>query len=218
MPQVINERFVYNEASQLIAELGTTNRDYIWLDELPVAVVDNSDTGSTINYVFADGLGTPRAIQDANGATIWSWQAGNNSFGELPVGYSGGYVYNLRFPGQYYDAESGLFYNINRYLDPIIGRYTQVDPIGYQGGQASLYAYVNGNPLNYVDSLGLKNLLIGGNAGLIAVGGGTVGAGLYVSWGSSEGFDFGFYGSVGGGIGVNLGFGAQAAYGPARVS
>lgn len=159
-PQAISERFVYNEQSQLVAELGNTNRDYIWLDELPVGVVDNTDSNSTLNYVLADGLGTPRAIQDASGSSIWRWQIGLNSFGELPAISSSGYVYNLRFPGQYFDSETGLHYNVHRDYDPATGRYRQVDPIGHGGGQWSLYAYASSNPISYVDPTGLATTII----------------------------------------------------------
>ena len=59
-------------------------------------------------------------------------------------------------PGQYYDVETGLFYNIYRdCYDPATGRYCQSDPVGLYGGSFSTYTYVNSNPQSYVDPLGL---------------------------------------------------------------
>ncbi|WP_177229299.1 RHS repeat protein [Dyella sp. OK004] len=153
-PQAISQRFAYDENSQLIGEYGTTNRDYIWLGTLPIAVVDINSTTSTVNYIHADEFGTPRAITDSTGASLWQWSYQGNPFGEQQPTSSGGYVFNLRLPGQYYDAESKLANWGFRSYDAATGRSPQSDPTGLGGG-LSTYAYVANTPLTGIDPLGL---------------------------------------------------------------
>lgn len=153
-PKSVSQRFIYDENNQIAGEYGTASRSYIWLDNLPVALVDTSAGVGSVDYVHADGLNTPRAIADAGGAVVWQWPFQGNPFGEQQPVSSGGYAFNLRFPGQYYDAESTLSYNVNRDYEAVTGRYIQSDPLGQTGG-VSTYAYVAGNPFASVDPLGL---------------------------------------------------------------
>jgi RHS repeat-associated protein len=64
------------------------------------------------------------------------------------------FAYNLRFPGQYYDQETGKHYNYYRDFDPGLGRYLESDPIGLRSGN-NTYAYADQNPLELIDRWGL---------------------------------------------------------------
>ena len=155
-PTAITQRYAYDEQSHLIGEYTSANhRDTIWLGDIPVATADTAGTTSTIDYVTADQLGTPRAVSDATGTTIWSWPYVGNPFGEQQP-TSNGYVLNLRFPGQYNDAESGINYNMYRNFDQATGRYLQSDPIGLDGG-INTFVYVGNEPLDQIDLSGLAS-------------------------------------------------------------
>ncbi len=154
-PVASTERFNYDEAGRLTGEYGSNTRDYVWLGGMPIATVDTAGSASTVSYVVADHLGTPRAVTDGSGNALWTWAFVGNPFGELAPTSSNGYTLNLRYPGQYFDAESGLVHNGHRDYNVATGRYIQSDPSGLNGG-ISTYAYTGSNPLQYVDSLGLQ--------------------------------------------------------------
>lgn len=180
-------QYDYDEAQHLVGEHGAYTRDYVWMDDVPVAVVDvgvsssspaptcfscipynggpiggigsgggSSNSGATtaINYVYADGLGTPRAVANSAGTVIWQWAYQGDPWGEMAPTSTGSYALNLRFAGQYYDQETGLIYNVNRYYESPAGRYIQSDPMGLLAG-INTYNYVDGSPLNSFDLFGL---------------------------------------------------------------
>lgn len=135
----------YDLDGNLLAETladGTPLRDYIYL-EGECVVFKNYGVQAGIYYVLNDHLATPQMVLSSTGQTLW--QAAYFPYGQADVQVAT-IEFNLRFPGQYYDAETGLHYNLHRYYDPQIGRYLTPDPIGLDGG--NLFAYVEGNPVN----------------------------------------------------------------------
>jgi len=152
--------YVYDEVGQLIGEYddaGTAILEHVWFNDAPVAVLDGTDE----YYVHTDHLGTPRIITDGN-TIVWRWESGpfgEDAAQEDPDGDSTDFTYNLRFPGQYYDDETGFHYNYFRTYDPSTGRYLESDPIGLEGG-LNTYGYVGGNPLSYIDPTGESGILL----------------------------------------------------------
>ena len=113
--------------------------------------------GTEYYFYHNDHLGTPQKITAVNGTIVWD--AKYSSFGEATVEVAD-VENNLRFPGQYYDGESGLHYNWKRYYDPKAGRYLRKDPAGLMKGTNHLYIYAKNNTLIYLDAYGLKCTLI----------------------------------------------------------
>jgi RHS repeat-associated protein len=146
--------FIYDESGHVIGEYdqnGNPVQEHIYLGDRPVAVVQGgSSSGGTVDYVTADQLYTPRVITDGGQAVIWTWNS--DPFGATAP--SGSLNYNLRFMGQYFDAETGHVYNYHRDYDPGTDRYLESDPIGLNGGLAT-YLYVDANPFFNVDQTGL---------------------------------------------------------------
>ncbi|MEW5756171.1 MAG: RHS repeat-associated core domain-containing protein, partial [Pseudomonadota bacterium] len=125
----------YDLAGNLILETSgtaTTKVAYVWADAQPLAHIVRSGTTDRLSYLHTDHLNTPRLATDTTQRVIWRWNGrafGNTTAQNNPDGDTITTTINLRFPGQYYDSETGLNYNYYRYYDPNTGRYTTADPV-----------------------------------------------------------------------------------------
>ncbi|GKX53155.1 RHS repeat-associated core domain-containing protein [Budvicia aquatica] len=158
------------QGNKLIAEC--SDKDTVWRSYLyepgsfrPLALVEgNAKKKQKIKTYWYqnDHLGTPHSLTDSLGNLVYS--CSYNAYGKLQEEtqhrqeeFGIRVETNLRFQGQYWDEETGLHYNLNRYYDPALGRYLTQDPIKLGGGLNG-YQYVNGNPVNWIDPLGLFNV------------------------------------------------------------
>jgi RHS repeat-associated protein len=151
--------FVYDESGKLLGEYngsGVAIQEYVYLGDMLVATLK----GGVIRYVETDHLGTPRVVIDpVRHVAVWTWSPFGDPFGvdeadTDPDGDGQMYSLPLRFPGQYYDVETGLHYNNFRDYDTSTGRYIESDPVGLIGG-ASTYTYALASPLRFRDAMGL---------------------------------------------------------------
>ncbi|MAQ24722.1 MAG: hypothetical protein CMK83_10915 [Pseudomonadales bacterium] len=112
-------------------------------------------------------MNTPELVTNAERTVVW--KSNRTPFGEEDPEIAL-VEQPFRFPGQYYDAETGLYYNLNRYYHPGLGRYITSDPIGLDGG-INTYGYAYQNPIMYYDPRGeavwfLLPWLIGAGEGI----------------------------------------------------
>ncbi|MBT3054319.1 MAG: hypothetical protein KME69_05540 [Candidatus Thiodiazotropha sp. (ex Codakia orbicularis)] len=118
------------------------------------SLLSGNPTDQGIVYLHTDHLGA--VVKATDGTQALVWDAERKPFGERSV-TTVQIEMPLGFPGQYFDEETGNYYNYFRDYDPATGRYLQSDPIGLDGG-INTYAYVSGNPLLRTDPLGLAEL------------------------------------------------------------
>ncbi|RYF01441.1 MAG: hypothetical protein EOO32_03960 [Comamonadaceae bacterium] len=145
-------------------EMDSTEVIYLPTASGPMPIATEID--GRLYAIASDHLNTPRRLTNQQGQVAWQWLI--TGFGEVaPTKGNWGYMhsnssrnyseainFDLRYPGQQWDEETGLAYNLHRYYDAATGRYMQADPIGLEGGW-NRFGYVGGNPLNAIDPLGL---------------------------------------------------------------
>jgi RHS repeat-associated protein len=160
--------YLYDEDDDIIAEAEATTgailREYIYLPGegvggggRPIAVIDQANTATPKTYwIAADHLDRPVLLTDA--ARAIQWRAEYRPFGEVasitgPLATDTN-VQTRRFPGQFFQLETGLAYNWHRHYEASLGRYTQADSIGLAGG-VSVYGYGEQTPIAATDRAGM---------------------------------------------------------------
>jgi len=188
-------QFVYDDDGHLQGEYDQAGRlieETLWLDDTPVVTLklragaaDGSAIGGgsatpwqglpaggvEVFWIESDQLDTPRAIVNQTHQLIWQWDSdpfGNtlpNQTPSISQGIATAFVYNLRFPGQYFDAETQTHYNYFRDYESQSGRYAESDRLGLGDG-ANTFLYVGADPLAYFDDVADKRSRAGRNAAL----------------------------------------------------
>jgi RHS repeat-associated protein len=138
---VIQDRKLYGDS--------TTTTNYV--NGLGIDDKLKVTSGTTSKYFLTDHLGSTVGLTDSNGVVTET--ASYDSFGRV---IASNLSTRYQYTGRESDEKSGLMYYRARQYDPQIGRFTTEDPIGFAAGDVNLYAYVDNNPINNFDSLGLE--------------------------------------------------------------
>jgi RHS repeat-associated protein len=105
-----------------------------------MATASQEEIDARFFAIVSDLSGAPCELIDESGDIAWRARATN--WGKLSWSVRSHAYTPLRFPGQYFDPETGLHYNYLRYYDPEIGHYISLDPLGLAPAA---------NPVGYVD-------------------------------------------------------------------
>jgi RHS repeat-associated protein len=155
----VQTHYVFDQQGHLLAEhdgaTGAVLREYVWLDDLPVALIDSTSGTAQTYFIHSGQLDEPLVMTDATQAKVWD--AYVEPFGQAQVFGTPSAGLDARLPGQWAQAETGLSQNWMRDYDPSLGRYIEADPLGVEAGQ-NVYAYVHGDPLGGVDVQGLAGI------------------------------------------------------------
>jgi RHS repeat-associated protein len=145
---------------------------YLWGPAVDQLLADeqvdwtDSDADGEVLWALTDHLGSVRDVVDSNGdlrihrdfadfgrtsAEVHYDASGNT----VTTGQAGYVDVAFAYTGRYFDDDTGLQNNLNRWYDPQVGRWISEDPIGFAAGDPNLYRYVSNSPLSHADPVGL---------------------------------------------------------------
>lgn len=155
-------RFLY-DGDQILAETdaaGNITAKYVHSSGIDEPL--RMERSGVVSYYHPDGLGSIAALTNSSGAVVERYAY--DSYGEPRITdaadnprASSALGNRFLFTGREWDSESGLYHYRTRAYSPTLGRFLQRDPIGYTAGP-NLYTYVDNNPLNFTDPLGLEKV------------------------------------------------------------
>jgi RHS repeat-associated protein len=191
-------RYIYNAAGLRVAKItGTTTNWYLYGPDGLMAEYD--DAGQPIReylwkpgslwmtgllamrqagewaYAASDLLDETILLAQSSGAPAWSGRT--MGFTRIRIDVEAALTNHLRASGQYYDDETGLYYNGMRFYDPQTGRYMTPDPLGFVDGLND-YLFCANDPVNFVDPAGSSITAVG--IGVVALK--AYGASAAIKW------------------------------------
>lgn len=151
---MLQKGWLYEDQLRPVAELdgsGAVVSRFVYATR--VNVPDYMVKGGVTYRLVLDHLGSVRLVVNTqNGQVVqrldydaWGLVTLDTNPGFQPFGFAGGL----------YDTQTGLVRFGVRDYDPVVGRWTTKDPIGFDGGDQNLYGYILGDPMRYTDPFGL---------------------------------------------------------------
>jgi RHS repeat-associated protein len=114
-------------------------------------MIESTTTYAGTYYYHFDASGNVVALTDDDGDTAQVYEY--SVYGQVGA-TDPDHTNRFLFTGREFDKETGLYYYRARYYKPEIGRFLQVDPVGYEAGM-NLYRYCDNNPWNLTDPYGM---------------------------------------------------------------
>jgi RHS repeat-associated protein len=142
-------------------DVSNLSHRYLWGPAVDQLLADEN-VGGPLYWTLADQLGSIRdlATHDSTNGTLIANHRKYDAFGNVVSETTAALHEVFGFTGRQFDAATGLQYNLNRWYDPLTGRWISEDPIGFQGDSINLYRYADNTPTGGIDPDGLETIVL----------------------------------------------------------